>query len=174
MNNFKTTLLFVALFSFAFVGSSLGQERFIDKNEVDEFTGQRTVLSQTVGITVLQRGQGNLWYHKGWVAYTEGSSDYTYLLLFSTASDGWIFLDTDTAYFLVDGQRFEKSLIDVEREVMDGGSISHNMVVRLNRQFRNALRDASEVKVKMGRYVLDVTAVVDDELRAVERAVNGE
>lgn len=163
--------LFIIFLSLFLVGSAQAQDRFIDKNEVDEFTGQKTVLSVSVEMEVLEAEPGtDLVYHKGYVAYTQLEGESVYFMVLSTASESWIFLGAETAYFLVDGERYKTPLFETERETM-GRGVSHNLAAYLNQDIRSALRNAENVRMKVGEYVFNVTDVVDDELEAVEREV---
>ena len=65
-----------------------------------------------------------------------------------------------------------RELLEINRDVMDEGSTSHDIGVMMDGELRNALRNAGRARVKMSQYVLDLTPTTDDELEAVEDAVN--
>ena len=65
-------------------------------------------------------------------------------------SDDWQWLQTDTIYFIIDGQRFEGTLFTVDREIMDSGRVSEVYAVfeRVNPKMFNAFKTANTVEFK--------------------------
>jgi hypothetical protein len=100
------------------------------------------------------------------VIYGEGD----WALIFTSGSESWAFLDDDTAYFLIDGKRQEAMFARGDREV-DGGDVTEQNIVVLDKSFRAQLKNAETVRVKIGQHVLDITEAVDEEIRLVERNI---
>lgn len=160
-----TAIVTILTLFLALVGSpALGQAE-LTQNKTDEFTGNKIVQTAFQSVEVQERGDESLYSQDASVFYNEG----TWALVLTTTSDSWALLGEDTAYFLVDGERFERDLVNGEREVQDGGSVYEQNVVLLNEEIRTAIATAEEVRMKTGSYVFDISEAVDNEIQTIAR-----
>jgi hypothetical protein len=148
----------------ALAGSpALGQAE-LTQNKTVEFTGNKIIQTAYQSVEVQERGDESLYRQVVSVFYNEG----TWGLLLETTSDSWVLLGEDTAYFLVDGERFERRLVSADREVQDGGSVYERKGVPLNEEIRTAIATAEEVRMKTGSYVFDISEAVDNEIQTIQ------
>jgi len=151
------------------VGTSFAQDpsSFIDRNEVDEFTGKQVVSSKTTEVSVVENTGEEVSAAVGFVVYVEGS----YALLIDVRSESANFIGEDKAYFVVDGERYEKRLGQGESDMETEGTtvaFYERLVVELDEEFRDVLSDATRARMKAGDTVFNITPAVDDEIWAVE------
>jgi hypothetical protein len=144
---------------------ALGQVEFV-QNKTDEFTGNRIVQTAYEDVTVQQSGDEPLTLSKSSVLYADGE----WALSIATRSDSWALLGTDTAYFLADGKRFETKLHRQTGDAEDYGVYEEHFVL-LTELMRSVFSQATEVRMKTGKYVFDITDAVDDEIEAVESEI---
>jgi hypothetical protein len=161
----RTTAVFVLAF-FLFAAPALGQVEFV-QNKTDEFTGERVVQTAYEGVTVQQSGDEALTLSRSSVLY----ADEEWALSVATKSDSWALLGTDTAYFLADGERFETKLHRQTGETQDYGGVYEEHFVLLSEEMRSVFSQASQVRMKAGQYVFDITDAVDDEIEAIQSEI---
>jgi hypothetical protein len=161
MQQITKTLSILILFA-ALASPALGQVE-MRQNRTDEFTGDKIIQTRFVPIDVQSTGDELLYRHESSLFYNEGK----WFLVFSTTSDSWAFLDADTAYFLIDGERFERDLMSTDRNVRDGGSVAEQNAVVLDEEIRSAMAQSESVRMKANQYVFDISAAVDEEIQAI-------
>ena len=151
-----------------FRASETTQKAIIQEDSTDVMTGNRSVRTRRVKATVIKPEDAPA-SAEAFLYFVNRTSEVfpdglpRHYLIIEVESGTWNFSEGDPAYFLVDGKRY--------RRTVD----AHNMgvgAVRLKKeQFRERLATASEVKVKVGRYVWDVTEAVNEEMQAFHEAI---
>ena len=134
------------------------------RNETDEFTGRRYVQTPFVSVTLEEEGHDPLYTKAASIANTNGKWIFT---LF-TMSDSWVFAQSKMAYFLVDGNRHQFKIPYHTDDVGDDGLVSENVFIGLDVPFVNEVARASTIRMKIGQYVFDITAAVDDEVEKIK------
>jgi hypothetical protein len=132
------------------------------RNKVDEFTGERTVQTPFVDIEVEEEGSESILLKEACALNMDGQ----WILIINTASKSWAYIGSDTAYFLVDGERDILEFVH-DGETIDGGVVEH-AVIPITESFANRIEGASSVRVKIGSYVFDITKAVDDEVSRIK------
>lgn len=161
----RTVILFV-LALFLHTAPAFGQVEFV-QNKTDEFTGNRIVQTAYENVTVQEEASDEpLTLSKSSVLYADGEWAFS----IATQSDSWALLGTDTAYFLADGERFETKLHRQTGETQDYGVYEEHFVL-LTELMRSVFSQATQVRMKTGKYVFDITDAVDDEIEAVESEI---
>jgi hypothetical protein len=146
-------------------------EEIIAKDTTDEFTGNRTVKTRSVSVPLL-KPEGASASTEAFLYYTNETSDLfpddisKYYLVLAVESGEWNFRRGEAAYFLVDGKRYEERIDAYNMDI--GSSVYEQMGIRLGIDFRGRLVRSNEVKVKVGRYVWDVTEALDEEMRVFQ------
>lgn len=143
--------------------SVFGQAEII-KNETDEFSQKRVVQTSFVDVRVEEQGSERLTHSTVSIAYVEGD----WALVLNTSSESWAFLGQDNAYFIADGQNLEADLGRAESEVQDDGRVMEQSVVFLTADMREAFASSETVRMKAGRYVLDISQAVDKEIQTIQ------
>lgn len=125
-------------------------------NETDPFTGTRAIISRYVEIPTDNR---HITASVA-IAYVDDTSGF-YLDIVST--DGWQFLRTKTAYFLIDGVRLSKPIMSVGTEV-ESGFVQETFFIPVD---LTPLMGAEAVQWKMENTIFTWTAEVDRVGQAV-------
>ncbi len=134
-----TLLLFLLLISGSL--SSLHAQS-LTQDKVDEFTGDRIIQSESEKID-----------HEGFSGRTYISAFYnegTYVMIITVISnDSWQLLSTNTAYFLIDGERESHDLKRVETDVSSGTTTERHAIILSESEFER-FGEAEEIRFKAG------------------------
>lgn len=160
-----SALVFLTAALFSLIANPAFGQADLSQNETDEFTGNQIIQTVFRSVEAQETGDEPLFSQDASVFYNEG----TWALVFATTSDSWVFLDVDTAYFIVGGERFERNLVNNERDVRDGGTVYEQNAVLLNDEIRTAMAQADKVRMKAGQYVFDISKAVDNEIQTIAR-----
>lgn len=151
MKNLTTTLIVFLLTATTVFGQ-------FQKNEIDEFTGKVTIVSDNAYI---DNDKGHT------SAVTFASIDGTYAIMFEVVADSWVHLSDDTAYFLIDGERMEQTKHQADSDVWDGGrTYEKNIFMPSEAQYR-AIVNGTDVRFRLGGIVY----TIDSEALSYGRAV---
>jgi len=158
-----------------FRASETTQKAIIQEDSTDVMTGNRSVRTRRVKATVIKPEDAPA-SAEAFLYFVNRTSELfpdglpRHYLIIEVESGTWNFSEGDPAYFLVDGKRYRRT-VDAHNMGV-GASVSEEIAVRLKKeQFRERLATASEVKVKVGRYVWDVTEAVNEEMQAFHEAI---
>jgi hypothetical protein len=155
--------------------SEATQKAIIQEDSTDVMTGNRSVRTRRAKATVIKPENAPA-SAEAFLYFVNRTSEVfpdglpRHYLIIEVESGTWNFSEGDPAYFLVDGKRYRRT-VDAHNMGV-GASVSEEIAVQLKKeQFRGRLATASEVKVKVGRYVWDVTEAVNEEMQAFHEAI---
>lgn len=161
----KRTALFTVLFLLV---PLLAQGQVIEKDGIDEPTEKRVVITTITDVPVLQSTRAtSVWESKARLSYVDGS----YFLMFRTVSNGWIFQGDDSAYFAAGRELHRTNVHQVSRNPLEKGGVTEFIAVSIGPDLRSVLDGARKARVDIGEHTFDISPVVDDEIREVERRV---
>lgn len=144
-------------------------------NKTDEFTGFRRITTEFVQVEVQEEGDGSPLNNTASVSVIcireEGGKKPVFGLILGSLTDFWSFRNAETAYFLVDGERFkaQAGMVEPLSKEMSTGVIFEAVGVDFAPDLLSAISDASKVRMQVNGYEFDITEAVDNELKAVRR-----
>lgn len=118
------------------------------KNEVDEFTGDKVIQSSY-----------ELIEHTGFsggVYLSAFYSDSPVLMINVLSRDSWQILGAKSARFLIDGERIEHSLHQIDTEI-ESGSVVESYGIILTKKELAELANADDIRFRINRNVYTVT-----------------
>jgi hypothetical protein len=145
-----------ALFALFLTAPASGQD--LCEAETDEFTGDTTVQCEYDRLPVEEHPQ----HYLDWSRVAVLTANDTYILAFGTKSESWNFLNTDTAYALIDGERYEWNLYEIRTEA-DGPGVREVHGIAINASDLAAVAEASRIRVKFGGAVFNLTPTTVQE-----------
>ncbi|WP_143815441.1 hypothetical protein [Longibacter salinarum] len=132
------------------------------QNKTDEFTGERIVQTKPVDVVVEEQAKPVIRNASVSIFHNDGTRS----IVLSTRSSTWALLNVEKAYFLVDGERHEGKVVQAGTETR-GPGVGEQNAIMLKPETVKKIVDAETVRMKIGRYVLDVSSAVDKEMDAV-------
>jgi hypothetical protein len=161
INNMKKLITLLAI---TLVIAMQANAQGLIKNEIDEFSGNRIIQSDYIKID-----------HEGFsgrafttAMYSEG--DY-FLVLNTYSNDSWQLLSTDSADFVIDGQRSTKDLYNVDSDV-DGGVVMESKAFILSKDEFEEFASAETVKFRANRNIYTLTDKAKQGIRIVLTEIN--
>ena len=144
----KRTALFTVLFLLV---PLLAQGQVIEKDGIDEPTEKRVVITTITDVPVLQSTRAtSVWESKARLSYVEGD---------------------DSAYFAAGRELHRTNVHQVSRNPLEKGGVTEFIAVSIGPDLRSVLDGARKARVDIGEHTFDISPVVDDEIREVERRV---
>lgn len=158
-----------------FRASEAPKKAVIQEDSTDVMTGNRSVRTRRVEVTTLKpedapaSTEAFLYFvNRTSETFPDGLPHY-YLIL-EVESSTWNFSEGNPVYFVVDEERYRRKVSSHNMGI--GSSVAEEIAVRLTKEdFRKHLSSADEVKVKVGRYVWDITEAVNEEMQALHESI---
>jgi hypothetical protein len=155
------TLILSAIILFTGIINVSAQNEFIASDEVDEFTLQRNVISETLS---LPNDNSSVKSYASFAYIKSKKSNGTQgFIITSRSDDSWQMLSEDTAIFIIDGARESVNIHQTDSEIESGYVIEQVFIeIDLKR-----VVDATDVRFKIGTNVFTIT----DEAKEYAKAV---
>lgn len=102
------------------------------------------------------------------VSMAASTQDNAVAMVVATKSAGWNFSGEDTAYALIEGEKYQLEAIDGESSTEDGFVYEQKFVV-VSPRTSVRLRNAEEIYLRLGDALFDVSSEVSDQMDVIVR-----
>jgi hypothetical protein len=154
----RTITLFVLLFLIPTLVFAQECER-----ETDEFTGNTTIYCLEKDFEIEQQPDETILFRS--LAYMCGEKSMIFSL--TTRSESWNFLDTDTGYALIDGERVQFEGYKTNPKV-DGGEFVEQYNFSIDQNDLRQIAGAKTFRFKFGKAVFNLSSTIDEARALLE------
>ena len=134
-------------------------------SERDEFIGGTAIDCPDIEVPIEEHPENRLLYRGASFIDADGQKG----IILTTASDSWNYLDDGTAYALVDGQRMEFDVYEIEATAKEGRVMEQNFFIMSDSQVRR-VANASQFRVQYSNGVFDMTPLIKQAKRVMQIA----
>lgn len=144
-----------------FASSSFAQ---VVEDTTDSFSEKRRISTKIEYLEFKKTGENDILRACSDVVWV----DETWAIRFVFVSETWVFLDEEKMYFVVDGKRFKRRIVYIDQHKKDG--VLYDVIGTLFKKddaFYRALKNATDIKIEIGEYVISANNIVDQEIDSI-------